>query len=56
VSSGRSKVVVTPQKVYIAPLFGGIDIGEPKLGLCDQFGEVKGLREIQSFMDSSMET
>jgi hypothetical protein len=48
--------VVTPRKVYIALLFVGIDIGEPKIGLCDRFGEVKGLREIQSFVDSSTET
>jgi hypothetical protein len=48
--------VVTPQKVCIALLFVGIDIGEPKLGLYDQFGEVKGSREIQSFVDSSTET
>jgi hypothetical protein len=48
--------VVTHQKVYIAIFFVGIDIGEPKLGLCDRFGEVKRLREIQSFVDSSTET
>jgi hypothetical protein len=48
--------VVIPRKVCITLLFVRIDIGEPKLGLCDRFGEVKGLREIQSFVDSSTET
>jgi hypothetical protein len=48
--------MVTPRKVCIALLFVEIDIGESKLDLYDRFGEVKGSREIQSFVDSSTET